>query len=153
MPTEQAHIEVARVNQTTLEYLLCKLVDHSPWVATVAFYKALHVAEAVFARNPEVGHCADHLTRNRTLKAKYGGMWRHYRLLWSLSCLARYLADGEKEIRSFTDYMKPDDVKAVVVDSHLVGVQRAAAAYLSAESLQALGLPPPERARKSHKQE
>jgi hypothetical protein len=49
--------------------------------------------------------------------------------------------------------MKPDEVKAVAVDLLLMGVQRAAAAYLSAESLQALGLPPPERARKTHKQE
>ena len=153
MPSEQAHIKVARANQTTLEYLLHNLADHSPWVVTVAFYKALHVAEAVFAGNPEIGHRAEHRTRNRTLKVKYGGMWRHYRRLWSLSCLARYLADGEREVQSFSDYMKPDEVKAVAVDLLLMGVQRAAAAYLSAESLQALGLPPPERARKTHKQE
>jgi len=151
VPSEQAHVEVAQANQTTLEYLLCNVAAHSPWVATVAFYKALHVAEAVFAGNLEIGHCADHETRNRTLKVKYQDMWRHYRCLWSLSRLARYLADGQKQITSFYSYMRPESVKEVAV-AHLKGVQRTAAEHLSAESLQALGLPPPERARKTHKQ-
>ena len=50
MPSSEAHVRAALNNQATIDYLLAGGVVHAPWVVTVAFYKALHVVEAVLAR-------------------------------------------------------------------------------------------------------
>ncbi len=46
MPTKEAHVAVAKSNQRTIDYLL-QTDDHLGWVVTVAFYKALHIVEAM----------------------------------------------------------------------------------------------------------
>jgi len=48
MATESVHIAVANRTQKTIVRLLKDLTDSSPWIAITAFYKALHVVEAVF---------------------------------------------------------------------------------------------------------
>ena len=48
MPSKEAHLTAAKRNQATIDYLLAG-DEHLPWVVTVAFYKALHLVEAVFA--------------------------------------------------------------------------------------------------------
>jgi hypothetical protein len=49
MPSKVSHLSVVRENTATIEWL-CKGDPAMPqWVVTVAFYKALHIIEAVFA--------------------------------------------------------------------------------------------------------
>jgi hypothetical protein len=50
MSTGFKHIALANRNQATLEYLLLDAPRCSEWIAAVAFYKSLHVVEAIFAR-------------------------------------------------------------------------------------------------------
>ena len=51
MSTESEHIALANRDQATLEYLLLDPPKCSEWIAAVAFYKSLHVVEAIFAQN------------------------------------------------------------------------------------------------------
>jgi hypothetical protein len=48
MPTLDAHAAIARRNHDVLNLLLPKCDDHPEWIVTIAFYKAVHLAEAVF---------------------------------------------------------------------------------------------------------
>lgn len=50
MPTEAQHIASANRTQKTIEHLLADVATHSPWIATAAFYKALHIVEAVLVK-------------------------------------------------------------------------------------------------------
>jgi hypothetical protein len=94
MPSKEAHVAVARQNQLTIDYLL-QSDEHLPWVVTVAFYRALHIIEAVFAADSKspMAHTDDHKIRNRLLKTtnRYRQLWRMYRPLWEASLIARYL--------------------------------------------------------------
>lgn len=85
MPSKEAHVAAAKQNQATIDYLLISN-DHLPWVVTVAFYKALHVVEAVFVADTHspAAHTDDHKVRNRLLKTtnRYQQLWRMYRPLW-----------------------------------------------------------------------
>jgi hypothetical protein len=68
MASERDHIACANRTQKTIGHLLQDCATHSPWIATTAFYKALHVVEAVFANDSTVGHTPDHDQREQTLK-------------------------------------------------------------------------------------
>ena len=70
MASEADHLAAANLNQKTLAYLCQDVSIHGPWVAVVAFYKALHIVEAVFANDPDIRHCTDHGSRERALKKK-----------------------------------------------------------------------------------
>jgi hypothetical protein len=55
---------------------------------TVAFYKALHLVEVLFATK---GHHSDnHRDRHDNLKRDWQDVWREYRPLYTLSRRARY---------------------------------------------------------------
>jgi len=89
-------------------------------VATVAFYKALHLVDAVLAMAKI--HPADHASRERHLKSdrRYKHICKHYLLLLNVSVIARYLSDrGGRAYRTFTDYMDLAAVKDQVL-SHLL---------------------------------
>ena len=45
MPAKDEHVAIAKRNETTLDYLLADVSQHAEWVATVAFYTALHYIE------------------------------------------------------------------------------------------------------------
>lgn len=108
MPSKEAHVAVAKRNQATLDFLLGG-DDHLPWVVTVAFYKALHIVEAVFAadRHSPMPHTDDHKVRNRLLKTtnRYAQLWRMYRPLWDASLVARYLRVDDNS-PSYTDFAR-----------------------------------------------
>ena len=70
MSSEADHLAAANLNQKTLAHLCQDVSVHGPWVAVVAFYKALHIVEAVFANDPDIRHCPDHGSRERVLKRK-----------------------------------------------------------------------------------
>lgn len=91
------HIAFANRCQKTLDYLLLEHNQFSEWIATVAFYKAIHIAEAMFAANEPnaTKHSIDHKSRNQLLQRGYGDFYKHFLHLWTASNIARYLCfDG-----------------------------------------------------------
>ena len=122
MPSEEDHINLAVANQVTLEFLMTEHGTHYPWVATVAFYKAVHISEAVFSRNVPPVHFSGHSDRNEELKTKYPNLWKQFRPLWAASLIARYLEDsnqGRAPYKTFRDYMTPEKVETELIDNRL----------------------------------
>ena len=141
MPSKQAHVAAAKRNQATIDYLLASSDEHLPWVVTVAFYKALHIVEAVFAadkRSP-VPHTDDHKIRNRVLKTtnRYQQLWRMYRPLWEASLVARYLRidDNAPAYTDFSQYMSRIDVEKRILGHYLVQLEASAARLLGEPKL------------------
>jgi hypothetical protein len=132
---ERGHLLVANRNQATLQALLVDLRQHAAWVATIAFYKALHIVEAVFANDPRVGHCSDHGIRLHTLKheRKYEHLYRHFSPLYRLSLVARYLEDGlDPAIHSTLEkYVAYDRLASIFLLHHLHQVEQSAAKFLA----------------------
>lgn len=141
MPSKESHIAAAKRNQITLDYLLNGGDEHLPWAVTVAFYKALHVVEAVFAADKQspVPHADDHKLRNQALKTvkRYQHLWRMYRPLWEASLIARYLrVDGNAATYTdFSQYMSREDVEARVLGHYLAQLEASAARLLGEPEL------------------
>ncbi|MCH7596907.1 MAG: hypothetical protein IID35_10145 [Planctomycetes bacterium] len=96
MATEDAHLKKAKTNQAFLETIPDEFSD---WLAIVAFYTAVHLVEAIFARQGVPSH--NHPQRNRRLKRRYPEIWRNFRPLYNASTLLRYtdLQIDAKKIR------------------------------------------------------
>jgi hypothetical protein len=123
MPSEGAHLVLAQRNQELIDHLL-KDIDRFPdWVTTVAFYRALHLVEAVFANDPNVKHGGDHGKRQEYLKRdrKYASIYKSYRPLWAASTVARYLEDAETGAAypSFSKYLTAEQVRTVILGHYL----------------------------------
>ena len=87
MATESEHKQQARHNQTFLGTIDA---NHFPdWVATVAFYEAVHLIEMFFAHKV-LYPGGSHTKRNNVLKRSYPAIWKDYRPLYAFSRLARY---------------------------------------------------------------
>jgi hypothetical protein len=137
MPSKVSHLSVVRENTATIEWL-CKGDPAMPqWVVTVAFYKALHIIEAVFAADKKsvARHTDDHTQRNDLLRRnnRYHNIWKHYRPLWNDSLIARYL-QGSNETdayKGFSDYMSLADVETTHLNHHLVQIVRTARTILN----------------------
>lgn len=112
MADSSVHIRAANRNQMTIDHLCGNLESHSAWIATVAFYKALHLVEAAFASDQDVRHTTDHGSRNQVLKTtqKYKNIWKHYRPLSSAAQIARYLCGNGRDYKSFDDYLSANEV-------------------------------------------
>ena len=65
MPSELNHLSTA-IDNHQLAYSLLDENRSLAWATTVAFYSALHLVEASFARNGE--HYDQHASRNNRLK-------------------------------------------------------------------------------------
>lgn len=130
MAKEHDHIECANRTQRTIGHLLTDKATNSPWIATAAFYKAVHVAEAVFSNDSAIGHTSDHDQREQALKSArmYEHIYKNYSPLKRASTNARYLS----ECKVFDDYMSPDTVVATLLKHHLHQVELSAKKYLSA---------------------
>ncbi len=127
MASKEAHLALANRNQAVLEYLLQQPDCCAEWIVTVAFYKALHLVEALFAHDGK-GHGHSHEQRDRMLKGepRYRHIYKHYRPLWAASVVARYLENpwGDS-FRSFADYLSPQDVQQKMVGHHLRQIERS----------------------------
>jgi hypothetical protein len=126
MPNEKSHLALANHNQELLDKLVAE-IDKSPdWTATVAFYKALHVVEAAFACENPTRHGTDHPSRECILKSdkKYESIYRHYRVLYAASMVARYMQDNETD---FTSYLSPRQVIDTLLKHRLLEVEKSAA--------------------------
>ena len=144
MASESDHVTLANKNHDTLVYLLDKPQQFSEWITTIAFYKAVHIVEAVFSRDPNIKHCHDHGSRNGRLSAdhRYRQIYKHYRPLWQASTIARYLSDNESntQYRSFSDYLKPDQVIPEIVKHRLRSIEQSAVGFLTARAQESLKL-------------
>jgi hypothetical protein len=141
MPREAAHIAVANRNEATIQHLLADKAAHAEWIATVAFYRALHIAEAMLAGKGK--HGQDHGDRAFELKRNFAPMWYAYRVLWSMSTIARYIREPNDarpgtDFTTFTDYLNGQDVELVVLVNCLRVFEKEAKAKLSPASAAAL---------------
>lgn len=143
VPDSNAHLTVARRNQLLIDRLLADLGAHPEWLAVVAFYKALHLIEAVLFRTHPVKHGRDHPHRNQLLKdRRYQHLYKHYRPLFAASLVARYLESEEAgEVGAFAEYMPAERVRDYLVNHCLRQVERSAEAFLGPLSPPAT--PPP----------
>lgn len=132
MATEADHIALANKNHAVLVHLLEDAEQFPEWVAVTAFYKALQIVEAMFVR--KYGRsCHGHSARLDNLKKRgHKEEHKHFRVLWAVSSVARYLhdADSGKSYSSFTDFMPPDRVRKFV-KTRLGGVECNAVQHLS----------------------
>ena len=129
MQNERNHLTLANHNQDLLDKLVDDVDQFPDWVATVAFYKALHVVEAVFACETPTRHGIDHVTRERLLKSdrKYEAIYRHYRILVAGSMIARYMQDDQT---CFTHFMTPDQVVNQLLQHRLHELEKSASKKL-----------------------
>lgn len=153
MSLEADHIELANRNHDTLLYLAKEAHVHPEWVATVAFYKAVQVVEAVF-ESATGDHSNGHDNRIDRLKhPKYAEIFKAYRPLYAASLVARYLEDsssrkidppvaGKKpasvQYRRFTDYMPANSVVQRLLRRRLDVIEQHAAKFLSKDGSKAL---------------
>ena len=85
MALEKAHILKADQNKT----FLASIGDEFPdWLATVAFYRGVHLVEACFARKNI--HSQRHSERNDRLKRDYPKLWMEFKPLYEASRMVRY---------------------------------------------------------------
>jgi hypothetical protein len=117
MPSSEAHLRACKVNQSTIDYLLGGGPVHAPWVVTIAFYKALHIVEAVLARQKPPMHKNEHKSRNHFLKTdnRFKKIWVHYSVLYQASQVARYLSDDKVD----KEYLTEDVIRRKILDHHL----------------------------------
>lgn len=141
MATELDHITLANKNNAALLYLAKKHTEYPEWISTVAFYKALQIVEASFVAHSGVG-CHDHPSRLRRLReAPYQSMYKHFRVLWSASTVARYLYDNQSQNKyaSFEDFMPADKVLKMLVCRRLLPLEGIAVQhFLSDKGKEAL---------------
>ena len=129
MPDESSHLVLANHNQDLLDRLVAEVDRFPDWTATVAFYKALHVVEAALACENPRRHGMDHSHRERILKSdnKYRNIYKHYRVLYTASMVARYMED---EKTSFTNYLTPTQVIGTLLRYRLHEVEKSASGKL-----------------------
>lgn len=133
MANQDEHLQLADHNAEAIKHLLTASPALPDWVTTVAFYKAVHLVEAVFAHDG-VGHSGDHARRAAFLKSKrrYDMLFKHYRPLKSASEIARYLCDaGGKHYNSFADYLSLPEVRSEILNHRLTQLERSARKLLT----------------------
>ncbi len=133
---EEDHIACANRTQKTIGYLLPDKATNSPWIATAAFYKAVHIVEAVFSNDSSIGHTSDHDRREGALKSarKYEHIYKNYAVLKHASTNARYLSG----CRAFDDYMGPDQVIEMLLKHRLHQIEVSAKRHLTTSGANAL---------------
>ena len=131
MPTESDHIALANRNHDALKHLLSDPEKYSEWIATTAFYKAVQVVEAAFSHEGKKSH--DHRSRNNRLKIDYPDVWKHYRILWQASCIARYLHDNcnNTPFTNFSSYVEPEKIEKRLIQKRLKPVEELIVSKLS----------------------
>ncbi len=138
MPTKAAHLQAAADNQKTIDYLLSSSDPiQLRWVVVVAFYKSLHIVEAVFDADQQFtqSHCLDHGERNRILKTtnRYKQIWKMYRPLFQVSLVARYLqtnATPSQTYAKFEDYMSRQKVETEIINHYLMQLEKTASKWI-----------------------
>ena len=136
MAKEADHIALANKNHDVLLHLLNDVDRFPEWVTVVAFYKAVQLVEAIFVRHYGRS-CHGHQKRLDALKSRgLKKMYKHYRVLWGASSVARYLYDvtQDGDYTSFTDYLAPEQIKKAIIKRRLYGLECEAVGLLSDEA-------------------
>lgn len=128
MPAESVHLDQAGHNGDVLAFLATRPELNSDWMTTVAFYKALHLVEAVLASRFGV-HSPSHDSRRQLLKSERSlvHIYHHYRVLDRASQIARYLTDPATgmDVPRFADFLPPAKVVGDVVGHWLREVEKS----------------------------
>jgi len=124
MASEQDHIDLANSNQQVIDHLIKEASFHD-WLAIVAFYKAVHVVEAVFANHLH-RHSCSHSDREERLKKTRSLMviFKDYSHLLNESRNFRYLLCPPGR-------MTFEQVRSQLVYKRLYGVEQKAIQFLS----------------------
>jgi hypothetical protein len=127
MANDVAHIRHARKCQVAMDCLAANYKAHPEWLTAIAFYKALHLVEALFWHDSNLRHSHDHQTRENILKntRKFEHIYEQYRLLQTAALVARYLEAGSAEYDTFEEYMGAEKVKTYVLGHLLVQVEKS----------------------------
>ena len=126
MPNEKNRLKLADKNKLVVEFLCQKMDQFSDWVTCVAFYRALHLVEALLARDKK--HGRDHGTRKDILAQtpRYQKIYKHYRRLYAASIIARYLQDGDGvSYESFSEFMSLEQVTQEILGHHLKQIEQS----------------------------
>lgn len=141
MAAESDHIALANRNHQTLLYLLACPADHPEWITTVAFYKAVHIVEAVFVTQMGA-NCRGHEDRLNKLQRRpsFAPIYMEFRPLWGASSVARYLYDRDTNTayKCFTDFMPATKVSEKIVLGRLRKIEQACVSLISEEAKQEL---------------
>lgn len=139
MAREIDHISLANKNHAALRVLVPLVTEHPEWVATIAFYKAVQIVEAVLVKTKN-GPSSDHKSRRHAIRYKLKDLQllQHYVALLNASKVARYLVDSDgRSYRQFSDLVHPDKVVDKLLKGRLIPVEQLASKYLS-ESMKKL---------------
>lgn len=101
----------------------------------MAMYKALHVIEAARASRGDrrASNHSERLSLLRTENA-FQQIYKHYKPLYDASTIARYLSDhAGPGFKSFTDYMKPQEVLSELIRHRLHQVEQSAVRMLKSQ--------------------
>ena len=113
MPKPKQHQEKASSSRAFLDSIS---TDAPPdWIATVAFYTAVHLVEKLRAYRGE--HSENHEDRNSAVRRDYRAIQTEYHELYNHSLVARYGTAGQFS-------MKASEVKALLVDTYLVAIEQ-----------------------------
>ncbi len=135
MPNKVNHLAAARENRAVAIFLLENDLSLA-WATTIAFYSALHLIEAAFAKNGQ--HFDNHLSRNAHLKSERSlqNIWKHYKPLFDYSLKARYLADENGSAEDLMkSYLGSSGVREQVMNHHLHQVEKSVANILGIPSV------------------
>ena len=130
MTNKVNHLATARDNRAVAISLLENDLSLA-WAATVAFYSALHLIEAAFAKNGQ--HFDNHPARNAHLKSErtLQNIWKHYKPLYDYSLKARYLADENGSAEDLMKrYLGAEGVREQILNHHLRQVEKSVAKIL-----------------------
>ncbi len=119
MPKPKQHQEKAEHNRAFLNSICA--TGPADWIATVAFYTAVHLVEKLRAYNGQ--HSRDHEERNAAVRRDYRAIHTEYHELFNHSLIARYATVGKF-------YLSVADAKKLLVDTYLTQIEK----YVAAES-------------------
>jgi len=125
MASEKDHIALANTNQQLIDHLIEENAFHD-WLTTVAFYKAIHVVEAVFATHLGC-HSSSHADREDRLNrvTLFRGIAKNYSHLLNESRNFRYLLAPPGRLTM-------EQVKSQLVYRRLHAVEQQSLHFLSA---------------------
>lgn len=114
MATMEDHLGLARRFQQLIDYLLQRADDFPEAITINAFYKALHLIEAVFSQDRSIKHTHSYDHRQKILKTspRYHDIYRHYRPLINAQTVAKYSL-------GFRNYLSTEEVINEILNHRL----------------------------------
>lgn len=143
MAGPNAHLSKAVHNIKTIAFLFTG-TNKKDWIATVAFYAALHIVDAVLYHNNRglQRHGQTHNYRERLVKynPKFQHMWTFYWSLHNESVVARYLQLERTPIDTHIDFdvRMPDDKLGPFLKAKLGGLIQSTEGLLPRDKKQVL---------------